>query len=69
MTSDRSNFAGLYITEVDSKTFMPISKNNSEYILLSSRPSTLPIGLNWGGENGNEGVSSTFLFSPRSFDL
>jgi hypothetical protein len=47
---------GLYMTEVDPKTFMPISKNTSEYVLLSSRPSTLPIGANWGGENGSEGV-------------
>ncbi|KAG7570950.1 hypothetical protein FFLO_01148 [Filobasidium floriforme] len=46
---------GLYMTEVDPKTFMPISKNTSEYVLLSSRPSTLPIGANWGGENGSEG--------------
>ena len=44
------------MTEVDSTTFMPVSKNTSEYVLLSSRPSTLPIGLNWGGENGSEGV-------------
>lgn len=45
------------MTEVDPATFMPISKNTSEYVLLSSRPSTLPIGSNWGGENGSEGVS------------